>query len=167
MIKPTGVSHIAMVTADLDRFRGFYEDAIGLDTALVLGPGDHHGRHAIVFAGETVLHVFEVTGYEPAQHGFGSAMFERGRLDHLGFTVANAGELASVRDRLVDAGASSGEIRPLGPVLSVRYRDPDGFEGEINCFDPDFDPAVLGRSDDVIDRHWHDRLKQMMQGVRS
>ena len=94
-------------------------------------------------------------------------MFERGRLDHLGFTVSEPSELASVRDRLVDVGASSGEIRPLGPVLSVRYRDPDGFEGEINCFDPDFDPAMLERSDDVIDRHWHDRLKQVMQGVRS
>jgi len=167
MIRPTGVSHIAMVTADLDRFREFYEEVIGLDTALVIGAGDHHGRHAVVFAGDTVLHVFEVPGYEPAQHGFGSAMFERGRLDHLGFTVADAGELASVRDRLVDVGASSGEIRPLGPVLSVRYRDPDGFEGEINCFNPDLDPAVRGRSDDVIDSGWHDRVRQAMQGARS
>ena len=24
-------------------------------------------------------------------------------------------------------------------MLSVRYRDPDGFEGEINCFNADFD----------------------------
>ena len=37
MIKPSGVSHVAMVTADLDRYRDFYEDIVGLDTALVLG----------------------------------------------------------------------------------------------------------------------------------
>ena len=101
MIKPTGISHIAMVTADLDRYRDFYEGTIGLDTALVLGPGPDHGRHAIFFAGDSVLHVFEVDGYDPAAHGIGTTMFERGRLDHLGFTVADQAALAEVRDRLV------------------------------------------------------------------
>ena len=137
MIKPTGVSHVAMVTADLHRYRAFYEDIIGLDTALVLAPSPDLGRHAIFFAGDAVLHVFEIAGYDPAAHGIGSTMFERGRLDHLGFTVPDETALGEVRDRLVAAGAASGDIRPLGPVLSVRYQDPDGFEGEINCFNPE------------------------------
>jgi catechol 2,3-dioxygenase-like lactoylglutathione lyase family enzyme len=30
--EPVGVSHVAVVTADLDGFRAFYEDTIGLET---------------------------------------------------------------------------------------------------------------------------------------
>ena len=165
MIKPSGVSHVAMVTADLDRYRDFYEDVVGLDTALVLGAASEHGRHAILFAGATVLHVFEVPGYDPAAHGIGSAMFERGRLDHLGFTVADEAALGEVRDRLVAAGASSGEIRVLGPTLSVRYEDPDGFEGEIDCFDPAFDPSAIGPDAEVVDPTWLDRAQRVLQSV--
>ena len=52
-------------------------------------------------AGEVMLHVFELPGYDPTINGFSPAMFERGRLDHLGFTVAGVGELHTLRDRLV------------------------------------------------------------------
>lgn len=162
MIKPSGISHIAMVTADLDGFRGFYEDIIGLDTLLVLGPEPGHGRHAILSAGSTVLHVFEVDGYDPATQGIGTQMFGRGRLDHLGFAVNDEAALREVGDRLVAVDASDGGIRPLGPVLSVRYRDPDGFEGEINCFNPQFDPTTLAHQDEVVDPGWLDRAKQSM-----
>ena len=161
MIKPTGINHIAMITSDLDRHRTFYEDVIGLDTQLVMGPGDDHGRHAILFAGNCVLHVFEVPGYDPAAQGVGGAMFERGRLDHLGFTVPDDVGLGEVRDRLVAAGATDGEIRPLGPTLSVRYWDPDGFEGEVNCFNPAFEPTY-GDRDEIVDPGWLDRAERLL-----
>ena len=91
---PCGVSHVAVVTGDLDGYRAFYEEVIGLETTLVLGAGRGHGRQAVLSAGEVMLHVFEVPGYDPTINGFSPAMFERGRLDHLGFTVADVGELA-------------------------------------------------------------------------
>ncbi len=165
MIKPSGVSHVAMITADLDRYRDFYEHVIGLDTALVLGAGCELGRHAVLFAGDTVLHVFEVEGYDPSAHGIGSTMFERGRLDHLGFTVPDESALEAVRDRLVAVGASSGDINPLGPILSVRYEDPDGFEGEINCFNAAFEPPSVGDGDEIVDPHWLDRAKRVFQST--
>jgi catechol 2,3-dioxygenase-like lactoylglutathione lyase family enzyme len=163
MTRPTGVSHVAMVTADLESWRAFYEDIIGLDIALVLAPSPDLGRHAICFAGDAVLHVFEIAGFDPAAHGIGTTMFERGRLDHLGFAVADEAALSVVRDRLVAACASSGEIRPLGPVLSVRYEDPDGLEGEINCFNPDFDPSTFGDVDEIVDPHWLERAKRALR----
>jgi catechol 2,3-dioxygenase-like lactoylglutathione lyase family enzyme len=165
MITPTGISHIAMVTADLDRFRAFYEGTVGVDTALVLGPGEEHGRHAIVFVGDVVLHVFEVDGYDPADQGFGHAMFERGRLDHLGFGVADEVALGELRDRLVAAGASRGEIRSSGPILSVGFVDPDGLEGEITCLDPRFDPAVLGAPAEIVDPGWYERARRAFGAV--
>ena len=144
------------------RYRAFYEDVIGLETTLVLGAGPGHGRQAVLAAGEVMLHVFEVPGYDPAAHGHGSTMFERGRLDHLGFTVPDEAALATLRDRLVAVDASSGAIRRLGPMLSVRFHDPDEFEGEVNCLDPTYDPSTLRDEDDVVDPLWFARMAAVL-----
>ena len=101
------VSHVAVVTADLDGFRAFYEGAFGLDTISCSAPAGH-ARQAVIVAGNVMLHVFEVPGFDPAPHGFGAAMFERGRLDHLGFSVGDEAALIALRDRLLAVGASSG-----------------------------------------------------------
>jgi catechol 2,3-dioxygenase-like lactoylglutathione lyase family enzyme len=157
---PVGVSHIALVTGDLDGFRAFYEDTLGLETTIVFGAGPGHARQAVIVAGEVMLHVFEVEGYDPAAHGAVPAMFERGRLDHLGFAVADAAALTALRDRLLAVGASSGDIRRLGPMLSVRFHDPDGFEGEINCLDPTYDPSTVRDEDEIVDPDWFERMKR-------
>ncbi len=89
-------------------------------------------------------------------------MLERGRLDHLGFTVPDEAALATLRDRLVAVDASSGAIRRLGPMLSVRFHDPDEFEGEINCLDPTYDPSTLRAEDEVVDPLWFARMAAVL-----
>ena len=158
-----GVSHVAVVTADLDRFRAFYEDTIGLETTIVFGAGEGHAGQAVLAAGNVMLHVFEVSGFDPAAQGFSSGMFERGRLDHIGFTVADEAALVALRDRLLAVGASSGSIRHLGPMLSVRFHDPDGLEGEINCLDPSYDPSTLRDEDEIVDPDWLERTRRVMK----
>jgi catechol 2,3-dioxygenase-like lactoylglutathione lyase family enzyme len=139
-----GFSHVAVITPDLDRFRAFYEDVIGLRTAIVLRMSDPPAlRHAILSVNDaSIVHVFEQPGYE----GNGSEMFGRGRIDHLGFLVGSYAELETLRDRLVAVGASAGEISPHGPVHTVDFRDPDGLEGEINAVNPAWDPRQETRS---------------------
>lgn len=159
---PCGISHVAVVTGDLDGYRAFYEEIIGLETTLVLGAGPGHGRQAVLVAGEVLLQVFEVPGYDPTVDGFGPPMFHRGRLDHLGFTVADLAALSIMRDRLVAADASSGVIRRVGPMLSVRFHDPDESEGEVNCLDPAYDPATLRDEDDVVNPLWFARMAAML-----
>ena len=159
---PVGVSHVAVVTGDLNGFRAFYEDTLGLETTIVFGAGPGHARQAVIVAGEVMLHVFEVVGYDPAAHGSVPAMFERGRLDHLGFAVADVAALTALRDRLLAVGASSGDIRRLGPMLSVRFHDPEGFEGEINCLDPAYDPSTVRDEDEIVDPSWFERTKRIL-----
>jgi catechol 2,3-dioxygenase-like lactoylglutathione lyase family enzyme len=159
-----GVNHIAVVTNDLDGYRAFYDGVLGMDTALILGAGPGHGRQAVLFAGDVMLHVFEV---EPdAMPACAAPMFRRGRIDHVGFTVPDETALAALRHRLVAAGASTGEIRPLGWLLSLRYVDADGFEGEVNCLNQLFDPSQLRADDVVIDPQWHERAMRALGADR-
>jgi catechol 2,3-dioxygenase-like lactoylglutathione lyase family enzyme len=164
MNTPTGFSHVAVVTGDLDGFRTFYEDTIGLETTMVFGGGAGHSRQAVLMAGDGVLHVFEVADYDASGHGPSAAMFERGRLDHLGFTVPDLAALTAIRDRLLAVGASSGDIHLLGPMLSLRFVDPDGLESEINCVNPDFDPSAMRDEDEVVDPHWLERITRVLHG---
>jgi catechol 2,3-dioxygenase-like lactoylglutathione lyase family enzyme len=137
----TGLSHLAVNTADLARFRRFYEGLLGIPMGVTLRM-DHPPflRHATFhLGGPVVLHVFEVPGYDPASDGIGTDIGRRGRIDHFGFQVAHEAALGEVAERLRAAGASDGEIRSFGPVLSVHVTDPDGLELEVNCPNVEFD----------------------------
>ncbi|HEY8524676.1 MAG TPA: VOC family protein [Acidimicrobiales bacterium] len=148
---PTAIGHVAVITADLDRFRAFYEDVIGLRTALVLRMAGPPGlRHALfLVTAVSFVHAVERPGYDPAADGLGTEIGFRGRVDHLAFHVASVADLEAVRDRLVAVGASEGVVTPLGPVHSVHFRDPDGLEGEVTATNPAWDPSRDGR--DVVE----------------
>ena len=132
----SGLSHLAINTADLPRFRRFYEGLLGIPMGVTLQMNHPpYLRHATFHldGGGMVLHVFEVPGYDPQGDGIGSEIGSRGRIDHFGFQVADEAALREVADRLRAAGATDGAIRPLGPVLSLHATDPDGLEVEVNC----------------------------------
>ena len=64
-------------------------------------------------------------------------MMGRGAIDHFGIAVGSPDVLERVRTRLGAAGAQQvGELQPLGDVLSVFFRDPDGMELEVCCAAP-------------------------------
>ena len=48
-------------------------------------------------------------------------------------------------------------------MLSLRFVDPDGLEGEINCYNPEFDPSTLRDEDEVIDPDWLVLTKRALQ----
>jgi catechol 2,3-dioxygenase-like lactoylglutathione lyase family enzyme len=60
-------------------------------------------------------------------------MWGRGRLDHFGLQAASVESFETIRQRLMEHGASDGNVNvnDFGSVRSMFFRDPDGLEGEV------------------------------------
>jgi catechol 2,3-dioxygenase-like lactoylglutathione lyase family enzyme len=127
-----GVNHIAVLTADMDRFIRFYQEAFD---AKVLSDNPRHGgregeRMVIMsLGGPSDFNVFQVPGN--AEASVQTPMFGRGRLDHFGLNASSREALEDVRQRLMRLGASDGNVNDFGSSLSVFFRDPDGLEAEV------------------------------------
>ncbi len=133
-----GVNHVAVLTADLDRFIEFYTRVFGLEVAF---SEDAAGfRHAILRTGpDSWLHPAEIANNA---HATGvAAMFSRGHLDHLALTAASEAAFAEARSRLVECGASTGVVEDLGPFRALWFDDPDGMRGELTLI---VDAALAG-----------------------
>ena len=127
-----GVNHIAILTADMDRFIRFYQEAFGAEV-ISDNPrhADHEGERMVIMSigGPTDFNVFQVPGN--TQASVQTPMYGRGRLDHFGLNAASREDLEEVRQRLMRLGASDGTITDFGRQLSVFFRDPDGLEAEV------------------------------------
>jgi catechol 2,3-dioxygenase-like lactoylglutathione lyase family enzyme len=123
-----GVNHVAVLTADLDRFVEFYTDVFDLD--VVFEETTPTFRHAIIrISTNSWLHPAEVAGNSFAIAS--PAMVERGHLDHLALTAASPEAFEAIGDRLTRCDASDGTIEDLGAFRSIWFTDPDGMRGEI------------------------------------
>ena len=47
-------------------------------------------------------------------------------------------------------------------MLSMRFHDPEGFEGEVNCLDPAYDPAAVRDEDEIVDPGWYERTRRAL-----
>ena len=127
-----GVNHIAVLTADMDRFIRFYQEAFD---AKVLSDNPNHAGHEgermviMSIGGPSDFNVFQVP--DNTQASVQTPMYGRGRLDHFGLNARSREALEEVRQRLIRLGASDGTITDFGKQLSVFFRDPDGLEAEV------------------------------------
>ncbi|HLH23588.1 MAG TPA: VOC family protein [Chloroflexota bacterium] len=127
-----GVNHIAILTADMDRFIRFYQEAF--DARVVSDNPKHLGREGermviMSLGGPSDFNVFQVPGNTQAR--VQTPMFGRGRLDHFGLNASSREAFEDIRQRLIRLGASDGTITDFGRQLSVFFRDPDGLEAEV------------------------------------
>jgi catechol 2,3-dioxygenase-like lactoylglutathione lyase family enzyme len=136
-----GINHVAVLTADTERFVAFYAEMFGATVDGELSSPDGV-RITFVKVGPTSeLNLFEIDGNDEASRQV--PMFGRGRLDHLGLQAASLEAFDTMRDRLIACGASDGFVTDFGPVLSLFFRDPDGLEGEVCVTNPDAQPGVF------------------------
>jgi catechol 2,3-dioxygenase-like lactoylglutathione lyase family enzyme len=135
-----GINHVAVLTADTDRFVAFYREMFDATVDGTMEDGDGFNLTFVSVGSYSELNVFEIAGNREAAKQI--PMFERGRLDHMGLQAASLEAFETIRDRLVAAGASDGFVTDFGPVLSLFFRDPDGLEGEVCVGNPDHTPGT-------------------------
>lgn len=134
----TGVNHVAILTADLDRFVEFYREVFDLD--VVFSETTPTFRHAILRAGpDSWIHPAEVADNTHADAL--PAMFDRGHLDHVALGAASADDFETLRQRLIDGGATDGKTQDLGAFHSLWFTDPDGMDAELTLI---VDPTLAG-----------------------
>jgi len=136
-----GFNHVAVLTADTQRFVDFYGDVFGatVDGAVVEGEGM---RLTFVNVGPGAeINLFEIDGNTEAARQ--TPMFGRGRIDHLALRAGSIEAFEQIRARLVERGASDGFVTDFGPILSIFFRDPDGLEAEVCVMNPDAQPGVM------------------------
>jgi catechol 2,3-dioxygenase-like lactoylglutathione lyase family enzyme len=126
-----GINHIALISKDIDAVRAFYSEVFEAE----VGPTESHGDDGdetmttIRIGPHTELNVFTIEGNrEPDRQ---KPMWARGRLDHFGLHAASTESFETIRQRLVEHGASDGKVNDFGSVRSLFFRDPDGLEGEV------------------------------------
>ena len=136
-----GFNHVAVLTADTQRFTAFYEEVFDATVDGVLRDDDGFRLTLVKVGPYAELNVFEIAGSEePARQ---TPMFGRGRLDHLALEAASIEAFETIRDRLLRCGATDGFVTDFGQVLSVFFRDPDGLEGEVCVSNPDRTPGAF------------------------
>ncbi len=127
-----GVNHVAILTADMDRFIRFYQEAF--DAEVVSDNPNHAGNEGermviMSIGGQSEFNVFQVPGN--TQAGVQTPMFGRGRLDHIGLNASTKEAFEQVRERLMKLGATDGTVTDFGAKYSLFFRDPDGLEAEV------------------------------------
>ncbi len=109
--------------------------------------GDRAGGLGFIAIGEAiVLHVFERPGGSlgGVDDELARRPLARGRIDHFSLEAADLDGFLVIRDRLLAREASDGSVTDFGPLVSLFFTDPDGFQGEVSLtktpgWDPPFD----------------------------
>jgi catechol 2,3-dioxygenase-like lactoylglutathione lyase family enzyme len=124
----SGIHHVAVITADIDRLIEFYTDVF--EIPVIFQETTPAFRHALLRVGSSsVLHAAEMPDNI---HSIGLLeMFGRGHIDHLALNVPTESAFQIIRRKLIDRGLSDGAIADLGPVLNISFNDPDGMHIEV------------------------------------
>jgi catechol 2,3-dioxygenase-like lactoylglutathione lyase family enzyme len=123
-----GFNHVAVLTHDTERLAAFYKDVF--DAATEVAEHNEQLSLTLIHVGPyNALNVFEITGNTEADKQV--PMFGRGRLDHFGLEAVSHEAFDTIRQRLIDRGATDGFVTDFGRELSVFFTDPDGLEGEV------------------------------------
>ena len=122
-----GINHVALLTEDTDRLVAFYSEVFDATVFAQQEPEPGMRLTFIDVGPATQLNVFQFDGKSQAR----TPMFGRGPIDHLGLQAASKEAFDTIRQRLIDRGASDGFVTDFGIGISVFFRDPDGLECEV------------------------------------
>jgi len=120
-----GMNHAVLYVRNAAQHQRFYEDVLGFRTIV-----DGHGPFVFMRAPASENHhdiAFFTIGEEAGASEAGKSTVG---MYHIAWEVATLAELATMRERLVEAGALAGQS-DHGASKSLYAKDPDGLEFEV------------------------------------
>jgi catechol 2,3-dioxygenase-like lactoylglutathione lyase family enzyme len=135
-----GVNHVATITNDTERLHAFYREVFDATVSADLSERPGVRLSMVDIGPHSELNVFEIDDNAEAQRQ--TPMFGRGRIDHLGLQAASIDAFETIRQRLIERGATDGFVTDFGRIYSLFFTDPDGLEGEVCVGSPTAKPGV-------------------------
>ena len=135
-ITTTGFAHIRLTVTDLVRSRAFYDQLFGWDVAYeVAADADEATKQALgfLFGGLIYAAPGGLVGLRPVAPGGDAFDENRVGLDHLALSVASRADLDAAVEALEALGAPHEQVKDLGQVLILEFRDPDGIALELSA----------------------------------
>jgi catechol 2,3-dioxygenase-like lactoylglutathione lyase family enzyme len=144
-----GISHLALVTPDMDETVRFYSGVLGMPLVMTLMAGPMRHYFFEMAPGNTVA-FFEIPGAVTFRKGAGSPAEIPVQLDHLSFNVADEDALALLQQRLKAAGTEVTEIVDHQVMKSVYFTDNNGIALEASYWVIDGTGRPLDINDERI-----------------
>jgi catechol 2,3-dioxygenase-like lactoylglutathione lyase family enzyme len=137
-----GVSHLAMVTPDMDATVRFYTGVLGMPLVATLMAGPMRHYFFEIAPGNT-LAFFEIPGMETFSKGAGAPPDRAIQFDHLSFNVADEHALEMLQWRIKAAGSEVTRVVDHDIMKSIYFTDPNGIALEASYWvaDPTSRPA--------------------------
>jgi catechol 2,3-dioxygenase-like lactoylglutathione lyase family enzyme len=125
----TGLHHITLISADLERSIAFYRDVLGLGIVRDATSDDDPGTRHVWFGAVdgTPGRLLSVMEYPHLPEG----VVGTGSTQHFALAVETVEELEAWRGYLAEQGVECSEIFDRGGFRSLYLRDPDGHVVEI------------------------------------
>lgn len=135
----TGINHLAMVTADMDRTVHFWRDLLGMRLVVGLGhPGYRHYFFEITT--KDMIAFFEWPEVKPiAEKDHGAPVRGPAAFDHLSFGVESLEELRRLKDLLEANDFWASEFIDHGFIISLYSFDPNNIPIEFSYSVPEYD----------------------------
>jgi glyoxylase I family protein len=128
-LRITGLHHITLLCADVERSASFYRDLLGMRLVeRSRNPDDPNAEHLLFGAdGESGGTMVTCMAYPDLEEGF----VGRGSTHHFALGVESDDELSAWRDYLRSRGVDVTDVYDRGTFKSIYLRDPDGHMVEI------------------------------------
>ena len=144
-----GISHLALVTPDMDETVRFYSGVLGMPLVMTLMAGPMRHYFFEMAPGQTVA-FFEIPDAETFRKGAGSPAEIPVQLDHLSFNVADEDALELLQQRVKAAGSEVTEIVDHVQMKSVYFTDNNGIALEASYWVIDGTGRPMDVNDDRI-----------------
>ena len=135
-ITTTGFAHVRLTVTDLVRSRAFYDQLFGWDVAYeVPADADDATKQALGFLFGGLIYAVPggLVGLRPVAPGGDAFDENRVGLDHLALSVGSRADLDAAVEALEALGAPHEQVKDLGQVLILEFRDPDGIALELSA----------------------------------